>query len=99
MKKCLEENSATFEDLKANRNSDETPEKIACFRKCMMLEQGLIDADGAIQSEKVSEMVEIFNVSDDKRQEIVSCVNEAESVKDCQDTGKVYQCFPTWPHH
>ena len=89
----------TFEDLKAEMHSDETSEKHGCFRKCMMVEQGLIDADGAIQSEKVSEMVEKFNISDDKRQEVESCLNEVESVKDCKDSSKVYQCFPKWSHH
>ena len=99
--KCLEENSLTVEDVIANSNNllDETPENIACFHKCILLQKRVIYADGAIRRKKLFEEVQTFNISDDARQEFESCINEVGSVKDCKDSGKFLQCFWKLLHH
>ena len=83
----------TFDELEVLRYSDGTPDKLACFHKCMMLGHGLIDASGAIQ---VAELASFFTDSDDKRQELENCIDEVGYVEDCQDYKKVCQCCPKW---
>ncbi|CAH1380587.1 hypothetical protein MTP99_004561 [Tenebrio molitor] len=91
---CLKENSMTIDDLKSGWTLEEIPEKNLCFHKCLMQKKEVIDENGDIQKDKISEFAIIPHLDEDKRNEVIECILSAEKIENCQDVTKILNCFP-----
>ncbi|RZC40057.1 PBP GOBP domain containing protein [Asbolus verrucosus] len=89
---CLKANSLTVEDLHSSWKSKNISEQHLCFRKCIMQKKGLLDESGAIQEEKVGDILNI-RFDEEKRNALVECITEIGKIETCQDMDKVSQCF------
>lgn len=91
---CLKENSMTIDDLKSGWTLEEIPEKNLCFHKCLMQKKEVIDENGDIQKDKISEFGMVPHLDEERRNEVIECMQSAEKIENCQDVTKILNCFP-----
>ncbi|EFA05677.1 odorant binding protein 05 [Tribolium castaneum] len=91
---CLSENSMTMDELHEGWKMENLPESHLCFLKCLLEKREVIDENGVPQKEKIDEILTVKQLSDEKREEISTCITNVEKIENCETMSEIMRCFP-----
>lgn len=68
--------------------------EVMCFLKCLLFQNGEIDAEGKINVEEIEKDVsKVPNLTDKQKEDFTKCVLSADKIEKCEDVQKIYPCW------